>query len=75
MNEIYEGSVVEEGPGKLERTLFTLLYAFFLSICVQLILVLVALRLVLFLASWDSLTSWDLHFPGLPIFLRIALAI
>ena len=37
MNEIYEGSVVEEGPGKLERTLFTLLYAFFLSICVQLI--------------------------------------
>ena len=68
MNEIYEGSVVEEGPGKLERTLFTLLYAFFLSICVQLILVLVALRLVLFWLLGIALTSWDLHFPGLPIF-------
>jgi hypothetical protein len=37
VNEIYEGSALEEGPSKLEKRLFTLLYAFFLSICVQLI--------------------------------------
>ena len=70
MNEIYEGSAVEEGPGKLERTLFTLLYAFFLSICVQLILVLVALRLVLFLASWDSSNQLGSAFSWLTDFFK-----
>ena len=33
MKEIYEGSVAEDNPGKWERALFTLLYAFFLSLC------------------------------------------
>ena len=70
MNEIHEGSVAKDDPGKWERALFTLLYAFFLYLCVQLILVLVALRLVLFLASWDSSNQLGSAFSWLTDFFK-----
>ena len=65
MNEIYEGSVTDDNPGKWERALFTLLYAFFLYLCVQLILILATIRLVLFLASWDTPNQLDSAFSWL----------
>ena len=70
MNDTDEDIVVEDHPGKWERALFTLLYAFFLYLCAQLILLLSAVRLVLFLASWDTPNQLDSAFSWLIDFFR-----
>ena len=70
MNDTDEGLVVENHSGKWERALFTLLYAFFLYLCVQLILLLSAVRLVLFLMSWDTPNQLDLAFAWLIDFFK-----
>ena len=74
VNDTDEGMVVEDQSSKWERALFTLLYAFFLYLCVQLILLLSAVRLVLFLISSDTPNQLDSAFSWLIDFFKDCVA-
>ena len=70
MNETHDSLELGQGSSKWERAIFTILYGFFLYICVQLILLLAALRLVLFLVSWDANNQLDSAFVWLVDFFK-----
>ena len=70
MNEVHDGSLIGQNTSKWERVLFTILYGFFLYLALQLILLLAAVRLVLFLASWDSPNQLETAFGWLVDFFK-----
>ena len=70
MNEVHDGSLIGQNTSKWERVLFTILYGFFLYLALQLILLLAGVRLVLFLASWDSPNQLETAFSWLVDFFK-----